>query len=222
MENNNGFIDLDYSFYNAEEVINNSAQFLQKMASRRSVRDFRDQAVPKEVVENIVKVAALAPSGANKQPWHFVLIGDPATKKSIRIAAEKEEYEAYNGKMPGSWLDDLKPFGTDWQKPFLETAPWLIVVFKKSYDLDETGQKLKNYYVSESVGIACGILISAIHMAGLVTLTHTPSPMDFLQKILDRPANEKPFLLLPVGYPATNAQVPNISKKPLESTMSVV
>ncbi len=157
--------------------------------------------------------AASAPSGANKQPWTFCAISNPEVKRQIRIAAEQEEKESYEGRMSPEWLEDLAPLGTDWHKPFLEIAPWLIVVFRKPFDYQSNGSKRQNYYVQESVGIACGFLIAAIHAAGLVTLTHTPSPMNFLQKILDRPDNERPFLLLPVGYPAPDAMVPDIQKK---------
>jgi nitroreductase len=184
------------------------------ISQRRSLRKFSDKPVDISIIENIIKVASLAPSGANKQPWHFCVVTDSKIKSEIRKAAEKEEYENYSNRMSEEWLEDLKKFGTNWEKQFLELAPVLIVVFKKSYDLDSNGKKNKNYYVSESVGIACGFLINAIHMAGLVTLTHTPSPMDFLQKILNRPPNEKPYLLLPVGYAHEDSTVPDISKKP--------
>tara|TARA_B100000925_G_scaffold63969_1_gene43205 strand:+ start:46 stop:579 length:534 start_codon:yes stop_codon:yes gene_type:complete len=169
----------------------------------------------RQTIERLIALAASAPSGANKQPWHFVAVQDPEVKRQIRLAAEEEEKAFYGGRASDEWLEDLKPFGTDWEKPFLETAPWLIVVFRKNYDVDEDGQKAKNYYVQESVGIACGFLIAAIHAAGLSTLTHTPSPMDFLAMILGRPANERAFLLMPVGYAVDGAQVPDISKKDL-------
>ena len=159
--------------------------------------------------------ASSAPSGAHKQPWSFCAISDKGIKSEIRKAAEEEEYQNYHGRMSDEWLKDLEKFGTDWQKPFLEKAPWLIVMFKKTYDVEADGSRAKNYYVSESVGIAAGFLITAIHMAGLVTLTHTPSPMNFLEKILDRPANEKAFLLLPVGYPEQDAVVPVLQRKAL-------
>ena len=187
--------------------------YASKINKRRSVRTFSDKAVDKEIIEKIIGIAACAPSGANKQPWFFCAINDKTIKSKIRSAAEKEEYENYHGRMSESWLKDLVQFGTNWHKPFLETAPWLIVAFKKSYDLGENNEKQKNYYVTESIGIACGFLIAAIQMAGLVTLTHTPSPMNFLTDILGRPENEKPFLLLPVGYPADDAKVPLLEKK---------
>jgi iodotyrosine deiodinase len=189
--------------------------FYALMDYRRSVRDFSPRPVPEYLIDQILRVANTAPSGANKQPWTFCVITDPHIKKQIRAAAEKEEQENYDGRMPQEWLDDLAALGTDWQKPFLETAPYLIAVFKKSYDLKD-GVKRKNYYVQESVGIACGFLIAAIHYVGLVCLTHTPSPMNFLQDILQRPENEKPFLLIPVGYPADEVSVPAINRKHLD------
>ncbi len=185
------------------------------MDKRRSVREYSDKAVPKEVIENIIKTASTAPSGAHKQPWTFCVVSNKLIKKKIRDASEKEEKESYNGRMSERWLKDLEPLGTDWRKPFLETAPYLIIVFKKIYE-EEKGEKANNYYVNESVGIACGFLIAAIHKAGLVTLTHTPSPMNFLSEILERPKNERPFLLLPVGYPAEEVYVPKIERKDLE------
>lgn len=189
------------------------------MDQRRSLRQFSDRPVPKEVIEHIIMTASSAPSGAHKQPWTFCVVSDPAVKKAIREAAEEEEYISYNGRMSEEWLKDLEPFDTDWNKPFLEIAPWLIIVFKKAYDLDEEGKKLKNYYVNESVGIASGFLLAAIHQAGLVSLTHTPSPMNFLQKLLNRPDNERPFLLIPVGYPAEDAQVPVLDRKKAEEVI---
>jgi nitroreductase len=182
---------------------------------RRSVRDFSNRPVAREVMEQILRVAGTAPSGANKQPWQFVVVTDPAVKRQIREAAEREERENYEHRMSEAWKSDLAPLGTDWHKPFLDIAPALIVVFARSFDIVD-GVQRKNYYVKESVGIACGFLIAAIHVAGLVTLTHTPSPMDFLGRILGRPEHERPFLLLPVGYPAEGAMVPDIRKKPLE------
>jgi len=203
-----------YPFVHLEEsdVLKNAVSFKQKMDTRRSVRHFSDEPVSKEIIEHIIMTASTAPSGAHKQPWTFCAITDSEIKKRIREAAEKEEYENYHGRMSEEWLKDLEKFDTDWHKDFLTDAPWLIVIFRKSYN-HENGQKTKNYYVSESVGIAAGFLISAIHLAGLVTLTHTPSPMNFLQEILERPENERPFLLLPVGYPAPDAQVPDLVRK---------
>ena len=182
------------------------------MNQRRSLREFSDRPVSKEIIERIIMTASSAPSGAHKQPWTFCAVSNPSIKSEIRKAAEEEEYTNYHGRMSDDWLKDLAPFGTDWNKPFLEIEPWLIIVFKKAYDL-ENGEKKKNYYVNESVGLAAGFLLTAIHQAGLVTLTHTPSPMNFLQKILKRPENERPFLLIPVGYPAENAEVPDLQRK---------
>lgn len=202
--------------YSEEEMEEQARQFYTFMDRRRSVREFSDKPVSREIIENILLTASTAPSGAHKQPWTFCVVSNPALKKQIREAAEKEEYESYQHRMSQEWLEDLAPLGTDWQKPFLEVAPWLIVVFKKAYERKPDGSKRNNYYVSESVGLACGFLISAIHHAGLVTLTHTPSPMNFLTKLLARPDNERPFLLLPVGYAADEVQVPDLQRKPLE------
>ncbi|OHX67820.1 nitroreductase family protein [Flammeovirga pacifica] len=209
------YIPYKHEKLSEEEIIELSRKNLDKIFKRRSLREFSDQAVPKEVIENIIKAAGAAPSGANKQPWMFCAVTDPEMKKKIRVAAEKEEYEGYHGRMSEEWLEDLKPFGTDWNKPFLEKAPWLIIVFKQVYEIDEMGVRHNNYYVNESVGLACGFLLQAIHEAGLVALTHTPSPMNFLAQELDRPANERPFLLIPVGYPEKDALVPNIERKTL-------
>jgi len=210
------FIPLEIQKLSEKEVIAKSENYYKKISKRRSVRDFSDKEIPREVIESILKAAGSAPSGANKQPWTFCVISNTELKSEIRKLAEIEEYENYHGRMSDSWKEDLEHLGTDHIKEFLEIAPYLIVVFKKVYDLDEEGGKLQNYYVNESVGIACGFLITAIHQAGLVTLTHTPSPMKFLQTALGRPKNEKAFLLLPVGYPATDCKVPDIEKKSLE------
>jgi len=193
-------------------MIIRSEEYRKQMLTRRTVRDFSDKPVPQAVIRNAIAAAASAPSGANKQPWFFSVVGDAQIKKEIRIAAEKEEKEFYSHRAPNEWLKELNQFGTDWHKPFLETAPYLIVVFKQIYEQRKEDQK-KNYYVNESVGIATGFLLSALHYAGLATLTHTPSPMQFLQKILNRPENERAFVLIPVGYPAESAKVPDISKK---------
>lgn len=195
-----------------EDTMINAKVFQQLMEGRRSLRHFSDRPVPKEVIEAIIMTASTAPSGAHKQPWSFCAVSSAALKKRIRIAAEKEEYENYHGRMSKEWLDDLKVFDTNEQKPFLEIAPWLIIIFKKAYDVEEK-QRKKNYYVNESVGIAAGFLLAAIHNAGLVSLTHTPSPMNFLQEVLERPENERAFLLIPVGYPADDAQVPDLDRK---------
>ena len=206
------FQKLEFKKKTKEKMLRRSKRFLEMIKSRRTVRDFSEKNIPEGVIENAVKAAASAPSGANKEPWHFVIVKDPALKKKIRVAAEKEEKEFYEHRAPDSWLEDLNQFKTDWHKPFLEEAPALIVVFRQSYrDLGST--RKKNYYVNESVGIASGFLLAALHNAGLVTLTHTPSPMGFLEKILKRPKNEKAFLLIPVGYPAENAKVPSLIKK---------
>jgi len=204
--------------FNEDEMLRRATAFHREMSGRRSVRQFSDKKVSKEILEEIIMTASSAPSGANKQPWTFCLIENPAMKTKIKIAAEKEEFENYQHRMNEEWLTDLAPLGTDWQKPFLETAPWLIVVFKKPYDVDE-GKKRQNYYVSESVGIACGFLLAAIRMAGLCALTHTPSPMDFLKVLLGRPENERPYLLIPVGYPAEHCSVPEIKKKDKEEVI---
>jgi len=210
------FIKYEPLRFSTEESIERSKSYYELLDQRRSVRHFADTPVPIEVINNVIMTGSSAPSGAHKQPWTFCVVSDPVIKKEIRIAAEKEEYESYTNRMSEEWLRDLAPLGTDWQKPFLEIAPYLIIVFKKAYDLDADGNKRKNYYVNESVGLATGFLISAIHNAGLVTLTHTPSPMAFLQKILNRPSNERPFLLLPVGYPAVDVEVPDIARKEIK------
>jgi iodotyrosine deiodinase len=211
------FIPLkDYKEYSHEEMIKRSEDFYFLIKKRRTVREFSDKPVPVEVIENCILAAGTAPNGANMQPWHFVVVSDPEIKRKIRTAAEEEEHEFYTKRAPKEWLDALAPLGTDEHKPFLETAPYLIVIFSKSYDVLPDGRKVKQYYSQESTGIACGMLITAIHNAGLVSLTHTPSPMKFLNEILNRPSNEKPFLILVVGYPAEDAKVPDISKKSLE------
>jgi nitroreductase len=197
-------------------MLRRSSDLYSLASKRRSVRSFSDRGVPREVLLNIIRTAGTSPSGANRQPWTFCLVSDPETKIQIRLAAEEEEYQSYHTRMGKEWLENLKPLGTDWHKPFLETAPWLIVVFRKIYDLDMNRKKKNNYYVTESVGLACGMLLMAIHYAGLSALTHTPSPMNFLSDILKRPENEKPFLLIPVGYAADETYVPNISRKNLD------
>lgn len=198
------------------EMLKKSVSFYKQLNKRRSVRQFASDNVSDEVINNIILSAGTSPSGAHKQPWTFCVVRNPEIKKQIRIAAEKEEELSYSGRMSEEWLQDLAPLGTDSHKPFLEIAPALIVVFKRIYELNANGSKRQNYYVNESVGIACGMLIAAIHNAGLVTLTHTPSPMNFLEKVLQRPANERAFLLMPVGYAATDAMVPDIHRKKLE------
>ncbi|MFT6336954.1 MAG: nitroreductase [Halioglobus sp.] len=204
------YIPIDTQNHTALERASDYRTFIEQ---RRSLRFFSDKEVSKETIENIIMSGSSAPSGAHKQPWTFCAISSAEIKAKIREAAEKEEYTSYNGRMSEEWLDDLKKFDTDWNKPFIDIAPWIVVLFKKAYDLDEDGNKMKNYYVNESVGIAAGFFISAVHNAGLVTLTHTPSPMNFLQALLKRPDNERPFLLLPVGYPADEAVVPVLERK---------
>lgn len=209
-----------------EEQLRRSRAFYEAMRSRRTVRSFSPEPLPYEVIENAIKVAGSAPSGANQQPWKFVVVSNPEIKRRIREAAETEEKAFYGGRAPDEWLEALAVLGTDWRKPFLETAPYLIVVFRVDYGLGlgEDGQqvKTKHYYVSESVGIACGMLLAALHISGLATLTHTPSPMGFLTNILQRPKNERPFLLIPVGYPAEAVTVPRIGKKDLSEIVYVV
>ena len=200
-----------------EQMLRRSAEFYDAIRKRRTVRDFSDRQVPREVIDNCLRAAGTAPNGANLQPWHFAVVSDPEVKNQIRVAAEEEEREFYENRAPQEWLDALAPLGTDANKPFLEIAPYLIVIFAKSYEPDGQGGRIKNYYTSESVGIATGFLISGLHHCGLATLTHTPSPMKFLNTILNRPANERPYLVLVVGYPAADAMVPVHAgkKKPL-------
>ena len=195
------------------------AEFEAVMKRRRSVRHFSPEPVALELIERAIAVAGTAPSGAHQQPWRFVVVSDPVKKREIRIAAEAEEKENYERRFPPEWLEALAPLGTDWRKEFLETAPFLIVVFRLDYGMNKEGQKTKHYYVPESVGVASGFLLAALHMAGLVTLTHTPNPMGFLARICGRPPNERAFLLIPVGYPAAGAQVPDLVRKPLEEIL---
>ncbi len=214
----NSYKHIRYPFKKIDEktAIKASASFYDFLNSRRSVREFSSEKIPKEIIKNILKSASTAPSGAHKQPWTFCVVSNPEIKSKIRKAAEKEERESYEKRMSERWKKDLEHIGTDANKPFLEYAPYLIIVFKKAYDLDKNGNKQTNYYVNESVGIACGMLIAAIHNAGLVTLTHTPSPMNFLSKILNRPSNERPFLLLPIGYAKEPVYVPDLKRKSLD------
>lgn len=191
-----------------------------EMDSRRSVREFSDREVPRELIETAIKCASTAPSGAHMQPWTFVVIGDPDVKRAIRIAAETEERENYDGgRLPPHWREDLAPLGTDWHKPFLETVPWIVVVFEQRYGTRPDGAKQHHYYVKESVGIACGMFIDALHRMGLSTLTHTPSPMAFLRTLLGRPESERPFILFPIGYASETCDVPDLKRKPLDSVM---
>jgi len=210
----------EYTRLSEEEMKAQAEKFYTQIKSRRTIREFSEEPIPTEVINHCLLAAGTAPNGANLQPWHFAVVQDPKIKKQIREAAEVEEREFYNGKAPQEWLDALAPLGTDENKPFLETAPVLIVLFSKAYDIQDDETKVKNYYSSESVGIATGFLINALHSCGLGTLTHTPSPMKFLNKVLDRPANERPFLLLVVGFPAEDAMVPVITKKTLDETVT--
>lgn len=201
--------------YPPSEMARRAADFRREVARRRTVREFSSRPVPRRIIEECIRAAGTAPNGANHQPWHFVVVSDPEVKARIRFAAEEEERAFYGGGAPQEWLDALAALGTDEHKPFLETAPHLIAIFAQRYQLTPGGRKVRNYYVQESVGIATGILITGLHRAGMATLTHTPSPMGFLNEILGRPANERPFLILVAGYPAADARVPHITKKPL-------
>ena len=215
------FVELNFRQIEKDEQIKRAADFYENLNGRRTVRDFSDREVSFEIIEKAILTAGTAPSGANMQPWRFVVVKDAETKRKIREAAEKEEFESYHGRMSEKWLKRLAVLGTDEHKPFLEIAPYLIVVFRIN-SIEENGETEPTYYSQESVGIAVGILLAALHNAGLATLTHTPSPMRFLQEILKRPKNEIPFILIPVGYPAENAVVPDIRRKPLEEIMQIV
>lgn len=214
----NGYKHIKYDTpkISENESLKKSADFYNFLDSRRSIREFSTKPFSKKIIENLIKSASTAPSGAHKQPWTFCVVSNKNLKTKIRIAAEKEEKESYDSRMSNRWKKDLEHLGTNANKPFLEDAPYLIIVFKKAYTFDENGNKINNYYVNESVGIACGLLITAIHNAGLVTLTHTPSPMNFLTKLLNRPSNERPFLLLPVGYAKNQVYVPDLTRKKLD------
>ncbi len=212
----------EYEEYPVDEMRRRAAEFAADMRRRRTVRHFSERAVPREIIDDCLLAAGRAPNGANRQPWHFVVVADPEVKRRIREGAEKEEKEFYERRAPREWLEALAPLGTNEHKPFLETAPYLIAIFAESYIVGPNGEKLKNYYVSESVGIATGFLVVALHHAGLASLTHTPSPMGFLNEILGRPQNERPFLLLVVGYPAEDALVPDIGKKELSEFVTYV
>jgi iodotyrosine deiodinase len=202
-------------------MLEEARRFIETMRSRRSVRSFASDPVPRGLIECAITAANSAPSGANRQPWHFSAVSDPTLKAEIRLAAEKEEREFYEGgRATDDWLNALEPLGTNWRKPFLETAPWLVAVFKQIHGISPDGEKITNYYVNESVGIACGLFIAALHTMGLATLTHTPAPMRFLGTILERPANERPFILFPIGYPAADCHVPDIEKKSLDQVSS--
>ncbi len=214
-------IPYEFEPLNAKTSVLRGREFFDLMNRRRSVRDYSTEAPPRECVELAIKTAASAPSGAHHQPWRFVLVDDPDLKKAIREAAEEEERENYDNRFPSEWLQALAPLGTTGDKPFLEDAPYLVVVFKESYGVGEESDKITNYYVNESVGIACGLFIAALHTMGLVTLTHTPSPMGFLSELLNRPPNEKPYILFPVGYPAEGAMVPDLKRKMFEEVVQV-
>jgi iodotyrosine deiodinase len=213
------FVPYEFERLAPERMLERGRSFYERMDARRSVRDFSADPVPRELIELAVRTASTAPSGAHQQPWTFVLVGDPGLKREIRVAAEREERTSYEGRMSAEWLEALRPLGTDWRKPFLETVPWIVVVFEQLWGEREDGARRKHYYVRESVGIACGIFIAALHTMGLATLTHTPSPMGFLSEILDRPRNEKPFILFPIGYPSAGATVPKLTRKPLEDIL---
>ncbi len=215
------FVPLDsYAEYSESEMVQRAQDFYEQIKRRRTVREFSNRPVSRQVIDQCILSAGTAPNGANQQPWHFAVVSDAEVKSKIRQAAEEEEREFYNGRAPQDWLDALAPLGTDQNKPFLEIAPYLIVIFSKPHELDSDGNRVKNYYANESVGIATGMLITALHHCGLATLTHTPSPMKFLNQVLDRPANERPFVVLVVGRPASDAKVPVISKKPLDAITS--
>jgi nitroreductase len=211
-----------YAELSEADMRERASAFLEQSQCRRTVRDFSDRPVPRDIIEMCVLAAGTAPNGAHRQPWRFVIVSDPEIKRRIRLAAEDEEKEFYAGRAPDDWLEALAPLGTDETKPFLERAPYLIVVFAESYAVEETGEKTKNYYVTESVGIATGLLVTAIHTAGLVSLTHTPSPMGFLNEILGRPENERAFLILVVGHPAQDATVPELQRKPLDEIATFI
>ncbi len=212
----------EYRQYPIDKMRQRTIDFLAEMRRRRSVRHFSSRPVPRDIVEDCIRVAMTAPSGANRQPWHFTLVGDPEVKHRIRVAAEEEEHGFYDGRAPEEWLEALAPLGTDAQKPFLETAPYLIVIFAQLHGEETDGAKMKHYYVNESVGIATGMLITALHHVGLASLTHTPAPMRFLSEILGRPAREKPYLILVVGYPESDAKVPVLSKKSFEQSCEII
>ncbi len=216
------FIPLQFHEFSEPEMLSRSGAFAEELHTRRTVREFSDRPVPREIIENCIRAAGSAPSGANLQPWQFVAVSDPEIKNKIRSAAEEEEKEFYTRRAPQEWLDALAPLGTDEHKPFLEIAPWLIVIFVEKYGVLPDGRKVKHYYPADSTGIAVGMLIAALHHAGLATLTHTPSPMGFLREVLGRPKNERAFMILIAGYPADDAQVPDIHRKPLNEIVTFV
>jgi nitroreductase len=215
------FIPFETEIFNEPEIIEKTDRFLNFAESRRSIRDFSSKEVPLEIMENLIMTASTAPSGAHKQPWTFCLVSNRELKSRLRILAEDEEKTSYNGRMSEEWLRDLAPLGTTWEKEFIDVAPWIVILMKRVYEFGENKKKLNNYYVSESVGIAAGFFLMAVHNAGLVALTHTPSPMNFISKALNRPENERPFLLIPVGYPAKNAMVPKLKRKVKEEVIEL-
>jgi iodotyrosine deiodinase len=212
-------VPLEFERLPHAEQIARSRAFLESMRARRSVRSFSSEPVPYELIENAIAAAGTAPSGAHQQPWRFVVVADPELKRAIRVAAEEEERRSYESRMPDDWLEALRPLGTDWRKPHIEDAPFLVVVFEQAYGLGPDGSKIKHYYVRESVGIAVGLLLASLQQAGLVALTHTPSPMGFLREHLDRPPNERPYVLIPVGYPSPDCTVPELERKPLHEIL---
>lgn len=216
------FQKLNFQSKTPQQMLEASRSFYDAISKRRTVRDFLDKPVDKEIIENAIKAAGSAPSGANMQPWHFVAVSNAEVKAKIREAAEQEERSFYDHRASEQWLDALAPLGTDDHKPFLEIAPWLIIIFLKKFSADDDGKRLKNYYTSESVGIATGFLINALHDAGLATLTHTPSPMKFLNDICERPSDERPYLVLVTGHPAGDAKVPAIEKQPLDKISTFI
>jgi iodotyrosine deiodinase len=223
MADNPQFIPLEFQRLTADQQIKNADDYYENLNKRRSIREFSDESVPREIIEKAILTAGTAPSGAHLQPWRFVVVKNAEVKRKIRVAAEAEEYESYHNRMPDRWLRHLAPLGTDERKPFLEIAPYLIVVFRlTSFPNEETGELEPTYYSQESVGIAVGMLLSALHNAGLATLTHTPSPMKFLNEVLNRPKNEVPFVLIPVGFPAEDCKVPNIKRKLISEIMETV
>ena len=219
MANEPRFVPLRFARLSENEQLARSRAFLKQMRARRTVRDFSPEPVAAELIENAIVTAGTAPSGAHQQPWTFVAVSDPELKRRIRNAAEEEERRSYEGRMPNEWLEALRRLGTDWRKPHIEHAPYLVVVFEQAYGLGTDGTKIKHYYVRESVGIAVGLLLASLHQAGLATLTHTPSPMGFLRELLARPENERPYVLIPVGYPAAGAAVPDLGRKALDEIL---
>ena len=219
---NHSFVKLEFDEYPPDEMVERSRSFYEEMSRRRTVRHYSERDVPREVLLNVLRTAGTAPSGAHKEPWHFSLVRDPRIKQRIRDQAEIEERESYENRMPNEWIEDLEPLGTDWHKPFLTTCPWLIVVFARAYGLDDQGAKRKHYYVQESVGIAVGMLLAALQHAGVATLTHTPSPMGFLRDLLNRPDNERAYMLIALGYPSESCEVPDLRRKSIEAIVSEI